>query len=320
VAGRGIPLVVVHGFTAEGFMYVQTLSRLVAMGFKVIAVDTAGHGGTQVLPQGAWNIAEYSALLGRVLDELGIRRAVVAGHSMGGRLVAELAAARPDRTIGVLLLDAIVGKPWDRIVSICRTNPALLFGLGAAMAIDTASTIPLARDTAQTVKLGKLGLPLVKRHVRRPWGMVAPAVAILRASSSRQLLERLRDGNVAVFAIHGERDLIVPLSAARDAAEVSGGELIVVRGGSHSWLLRDPETLPAIVGELLRGRLGDAVDRHLAEWDVDRRSPIDDIERALYEQDAAIVAMTPAVPDIGLRVLRRPQYRWSRWSPVERSA
>ena len=42
VSVRGVPLVVVHGFTAEGLLYAQTLSRLVSMGFKVIAVDTAG--------------------------------------------------------------------------------------------------------------------------------------------------------------------------------------------------------------------------------------------------------------------------------------
>ena len=46
VAGRGVPFVVVHGFSAEGLLYAQTLSRLVSSGFKVIAIDTAGHGGT----------------------------------------------------------------------------------------------------------------------------------------------------------------------------------------------------------------------------------------------------------------------------------
>ena len=50
VSGRGVPLVVVHGFTAEGFLYAQTLSRLVTKGFKVVAIDMAGHGGTQGLP------------------------------------------------------------------------------------------------------------------------------------------------------------------------------------------------------------------------------------------------------------------------------
>src|SRR4249920_3797183 len=53
VSGRGVPLVVVHGFTAEGFLYAQTLNRLVRKGFKVIAIDMAGHGGTQGLPPSA---------------------------------------------------------------------------------------------------------------------------------------------------------------------------------------------------------------------------------------------------------------------------
>jgi alpha-beta hydrolase superfamily lysophospholipase len=47
VCGQGLPVVLVHGFTAEGILYAQTLSRLVRMGFKVVAIDVAGHGGSQ---------------------------------------------------------------------------------------------------------------------------------------------------------------------------------------------------------------------------------------------------------------------------------
>src|SRR5687767_14978436 len=99
IAGRGVPLVVVHGFTAEGFLYAQTLSRLVSSGFKVIAIDTAGHGGTDGIRVGGGDLSGYAELLGRVVDHLGIKRAVFAGHSMGGRIVTELAATRPQRCI-----------------------------------------------------------------------------------------------------------------------------------------------------------------------------------------------------------------------------
>ena len=95
ICGRGVPLVVVHGFSAEGILYAQTLSRPVDLGFKVIAVDTAGHGGTLGLPTGAQSMASYAALLGRVLDHLGVGPAVLVGHSMGGRLVAERPPASP---------------------------------------------------------------------------------------------------------------------------------------------------------------------------------------------------------------------------------
>src|SRR6478672_2039442 len=81
VCGRGVPLVVVHGYSAEGILYAQTLSRLVDLGFKVVAIDTAGHGGTLGLPTGAATMSSYTELLGRVLDQLGIKRAVLAGHS-----------------------------------------------------------------------------------------------------------------------------------------------------------------------------------------------------------------------------------------------
>src|SRR5688572_29288561 len=84
VSGRGVPLVVVHGFSAEGFLYAQTLNRLVRTGFKVIAIDLAGHGDTDGLPLLGETLDGYAELMARCLRELGIRRAVLAGHSMGG--------------------------------------------------------------------------------------------------------------------------------------------------------------------------------------------------------------------------------------------
>ncbi len=116
VAGSGVPLVVVHGFSAEGFLYAQSLSRLVKMGFRVIAIDTAGHGATQGLPLSGQSLNDYADLLGRAIDELGIERFVVAGHSMGGQLITRMAAKRPDQVMGVVLIDAIVGDTWDRLV------------------------------------------------------------------------------------------------------------------------------------------------------------------------------------------------------------
>ena len=67
VCGRGVPIVLIHGFTAEGMLYAQTLSRIVAAGFKVVAIDTANHGSTQGLPTGGADFEAYSRLVGRVI-------------------------------------------------------------------------------------------------------------------------------------------------------------------------------------------------------------------------------------------------------------
>ena len=168
VCGRGVPLVVVHGFSAEGILYAQTLSRLVDLGFKVIAVDTAGHGGTLGLPTGAQSLASYAELLGRVLDHLGVKRMVLAGHTMGGRLVTELAAAQPDRVIGLILLDAIVGDTWDRMVYLYRFFPPLMLGTGRHARGRHVTTVPWFRDPRQALKLGRLVAPTIRGPPRRP--------------------------------------------------------------------------------------------------------------------------------------------------------
>ena len=260
VAGRGVPLVVVHGLGAEGVLYAQTLSRLVGLGFMVVAVDSPGHGSTDPLGSRA-RIEDYVEDLEQVLSALGIGRAVLAGHSMGGRLVAELAAARPSLAVGVILIDPIMGDTWDCMNTAFRAAPVAYGALGAALVVDTVSTLPVLTDPRQALKLARLLLPTGVGHVRRPWRLVGPLASILLASPSGPALEALRRHDVPVAVVHGDSDLLVPICSGMSAAARAGGELVVVHGARHSWMLRDPATFPAIVAELLDGRLGDAVRR-----------------------------------------------------------
>lgn len=312
VCGRGVPIVLIHGFTAEGMLYAQTLSRIVAAGFKVVAIDSAGHGSTQGLPAGGADFEEYAKLLGRVVDELGIKQAIFAGHSMGGRLVTELAAREPERALAVILLDAIVGEPWDRIVALSRLNPFLLGGIGAILMLDSVSTVPFVRDPRQAAKFGHLLAPNLLHHVRHPTHLAGPGISILRSRSSKWMLEKLGRAGVPVVAIHGDRDIVVPLSTARSAAKLSGGMVVVVEGGTHSWLLKDPETLPAILRQMFDHPDSVAArTRSFAELGLAPDASIDEIEAAFYDDDAVVLALTPEIDlDAIVPGPRKPRYRW----------
>lgn len=319
VAGRGIPLVVVHGFSAEGFLYAQSLSRLVSMGFKVIAIDTAGHGNTQGLPSDGQNLVNYSELLGRIIDELGITHYVLAGHSMGGRLITQLAADRPDEVIAVILIDAIVGDTWDKMVYLFRLAPPLLVGIGAALAIDSMGVLPVFRNPRQAAKLARLVAPTIAGHIARPWRLAGPMISILRSRSSRYALNELADRGVPLFALHGDHDFAVPLRTAREAVARTNGTLVTVHGAGHSWLLRDPESLPAIVGELLDDGLGEACRERLRTQGVRAQHPsVERIESACYEPDARIFSLTPQsrrTEVVGRH--RRPKYQWQMERPLD---
>jgi pimeloyl-ACP methyl ester carboxylesterase len=317
VCGRGLPLVLVHGFTAEGILYAQTLARLVRMGFKVVAIDVAGHGATQGLPTGGDDLASYTKLLGRVLDELGIRRAVFAGHSMGGRLVAQLAAEQPDRAIAVVLIDAVVGECWDRLMRLSRFAPPLMVGVAVLLVADTLSTLPVLGNPGQAAKLGRLVAPTLLGHAIRPWRMLGPAISLIRSQPSGELLEALGKSGIPVVVIHGDRDMPVPYSTAVDAAKRSAGTLVTVKGGTHSWVLKDPETLPAIIAELLDGPLARVRAAALGAAGLLEDASPDQVESAFLGPHAWVKRLTPPLEfRTGRTHHHQARYRWTVSQPA----
>lgn len=319
VAGEGVPLVVVHGFSAEGFLYAQSLSRLVSMGFRVVAIDTAGHGATQGLPLSGADIRDYAELLGRAIDELGISRFVLAGHSMGGQLVARLAAKRPDQTLAVIFIDAIVGDTWDRMVYLFRISPPLLGVVAALLMVDTAMIVPAFSDPVQAAKLMRLVAPTLAGHFLHPWRLAGPMMSILRTRSSRYALDEMHREGVPCVAIHGSMDMPVPHRTARDTVKRTEGTLVTVQGGGHSWLLRDPESLPAIMAELLADRLGEAIRDGLRAAGVrDKEPTLADVESVCYRKDAPVLSIR--ADDATRKVYGRhrlPRYRWSLEHPTD---
>lgn len=248
----------VHGFGVESMLYAQTMARTAALGFRVIALDIAGHGDSQAI---RWlpNLDDYVDLLDTAIDQLGITRAVFMGHSMGGRIVSELTARRPERTMALVLLDPIVGAQWDAMRPWLRWCPPALGAYGIGGAIDVLSTLPALVDARQAIKIGRQVRRSIFNLVSEPWNGLIAGAAVLRAAPSTDTLDAVRAANVPSVVVHGNADLLVPQAAALDAAHRLDATYVSVFGGRHSWMIRDPETLPAILDELLRGSLGRAL-------------------------------------------------------------
>ena len=309
VGGHGLPLVLASGLLLTDRLYVQTLSRLAATGFRVVAVDVAGSG----VSDDGRGLDDYGRMLGRVLDELGVERAILAGHSLGGRLVTELAARSPERVVALLLVDASVGAPWDTLVRLIGYAPPSVGVLGAMLLADTLGTVPFARDFGQAAKLSRLAVPVMLGHLGAPWRLLGPGLSALYATPSAPLLHRIGRTATPVVAVHGDYDLVVPLAAARDTARRTGGELVVVHGATHSWPLQDPETLPAIVRELLDGDVGAACARAVGEAGLDPGAPLAAVDDAFAPEGTLLRRLGPPGASLGpARAPRRPYYQWTR--------
>jgi hypothetical protein len=180
---------------------------------------------------------------------------------------------------------------------------------------DTLGTVPFARDLGQAAKLSRLAVPVMLGHLGAPWRLLGPGLSALYAAASAPLLDRVGAAGTPVVVVHGDYDLVVPMATARDAARRTGGELVVVHGAAHSFLLQDPETLPAIVRELLEGRLGVARARAVAAAGLDPDASLAAVDEAFAPAGSRLRLLGPPGPDPGtVPALRPPHYRWTRTS------
>lgn len=170
-----------------------------ATGARVIAYDRAGLGSSEVGPIGLTPEAELDQL-DRALDALGVRRAVLAGHSYGGLLSLVHLARRPDRVAGLVLVDpmnpdfiAAMGLPWLKATVPPVTDPRTGRDTVVYRMQRTIDALfERARDAAAAIRV-----PAIVITAGVPWYGSAEADAAWRRSHE-QLAGRAARGELVV--------------------------------------------------------------------------------------------------------------------------
>lgn len=236
----GTPVVAVHGITASshGWLPVARAARGRA---TLLAVDLRGRGRSNGLPP-PYGIEAYVRDLLSLLDAAGLERAVAVGHSLGGYIVARLAADHPDRVSAAVLVDGGLTQP------------------GAAD-VDTESGE--FADRVLGPAIARLRLEFEDREAYRAWWREHPAFAG----------EKVQDQDLDAYADHdliGEpphmHSAVVERAVREDAAEVlqSGEaahqlEVPATHLCAERGLLDEPNPFQPL--ELVRGWAAEAPER-----------------------------------------------------------
>jgi pimeloyl-ACP methyl ester carboxylesterase len=104
-----LPVLVLHGWGAH-LKAVEPILLALEGETRVVALDLPGFGDSDPPPE-AWDSDDYMRFVLRFLDELGIERCHLLGHSFGGRVAICLAAEHPERVGRLLLCDAAGLRP-----------------------------------------------------------------------------------------------------------------------------------------------------------------------------------------------------------------
>lgn len=97
------PIALIHCFTCAIDWWDATMP-LLARDHRVIAIDLLGHGGSEK-PASGYSIPDQADLVATALQRLGVRKAEIVGHSLGGTVAVALAQRHPEAVERVAILD-----------------------------------------------------------------------------------------------------------------------------------------------------------------------------------------------------------------------
>jgi pimeloyl-ACP methyl ester carboxylesterase len=127
-AGDGFPVVMCHGFPELWYSWRHQIPALAAAGYRAIAPDMRGYGGTDAPAEPAqYTMKILCADMAGLLDALGIERAVFVGHDWGGPVAWQMGLRYPERVAAI----AGLNTPYSPPATGARTTIALrdAFGL-----------------------------------------------------------------------------------------------------------------------------------------------------------------------------------------------
>jgi esterase len=240
-------LLALHGHLNEG-RFIDQGAIPPGLGFRMIAPDQRGHGESD--HAASYHIDEYVRDALALLDHLGIDRAVVLGHSLGGVVAYALAARAPDRVLALVVIDIGAENSGDLSITVgwprrAPSRHALVQGLGF-----------MGPNQAY-----------VMREYADGWGVPWDAddmVASQQALNGDRWVDWLATSMPALL-IHGDQSRNLSDEQAVAMAQRRDNTELVVLDAGHAVYIDAPEEYTKIVGDFLiahhEGRTGGTNDR-----------------------------------------------------------
>jgi len=272
---EGVPMLLLHGFSNEAHIW-DDFAPQVAEYYRVLAVDLRGHGDSDWHPEAAYDYDDHVADVEALTEQLGIERAVLVAHSLGGRIAMLYAGRHPERVAGLVIVDSapeLDRRGTARIsLDVAQAPDPSFANLGEyeqmlVHAYPAATPTAIRRMAQHGIKQRADGRWVLKMDVAFRGavggGALSEADAEERKKSIEEHHERHRAemwkalGNIGcpTLVVRGAAsDVLGPDIADRMAEEVlAQGSLAVVPRAGHSVMTDNPEGFAEAVTRFVLG-------------------------------------------------------------------
>jgi pimeloyl-ACP methyl ester carboxylesterase len=251
VAGSGPPVVLIHGMLNSSGHW-QAVAQRLAANHTVIAPDLIGHGDSAA-PRGDYSLGAHAASIRDLLVAIGIERATIVGHSLGGGVAMQFFYQFPERVERLVLVSSGgLGRevgPLLRTAALPGTSALLALTihprlLGAIRALGVGMRERGIASGAYLQAIARALRPLQNAGARQAFLQTLRSVIDVRgqrvsATDRLYLLEA-----IPTLIVWGERDNTIPLAHGRAAhLAMPHSHFRTLPSAAHFPNLEDPEGL-----------------------------------------------------------------------------
>lgn len=244
-AGKGIPLVLVHGLNGDLTGWVLIMPEF-ARHYRTIALDVRGHGGTDK-PDQPYSIQGFSGDLYGFMRKLEIPRVHLFGLSMGGAIAQQFALDHPERIRSLTLVSTFSYIDDHARQAFTRLKASLAEG-GYPAFFDEVVKLAFTPEYI-SANPGPIA-ELKKKRI----AINSPA-AIGRATDAclaMDLKSQIPEIALPTLVVSGRKDVFTPLHLAEQIhRSIRGSEWKILEGVGHNLYIEKAAELSEVVLEFL---------------------------------------------------------------------
>jgi pimeloyl-ACP methyl ester carboxylesterase len=258
--GRGRPVLLLHGWMNSWAVW-RDMIELFGRDFRMYALDFLGFGdsGDQA---SEFSVDNFTQMVNTFMDRMGIVKAPLVGHSMGGTVALNAALRHPERVVKVTVVGSpIEGKSLSPLLKLAanrqwiglgQSAPALYKGFQAGFRpFLRGYSYFMARDGGT---LGKMLTDDVAKLTLEPF---IESITTLRETDLRAHIGSL---TMPILGVYGKKDIIVDPKQAQVLKQAAPSARIAwFEKSGHFPMMDEPERFHATVRDFLTGETGTTV-------------------------------------------------------------
>jgi pimeloyl-ACP methyl ester carboxylesterase len=222
--------VLLHGFPLDHHLWDEALPLLEDK-FEVILPDLRGFGESTTVDS-PYSMDDYAADIAGLLDALGLQKAAIVGHSMGGYVALAFARLYPERVRGLGLVSSQVLADAPERKEGRYKSAADVAANGIGSMVETMTPKFTTDEELQSYARASM-------ERQQPVAYIGALKAMAERIDSTPLLSTF---HFPVVIIHGDSDALIPIDRAREIkAALPHAHLVEIQGAGHMPMMEAKE-------------------------------------------------------------------------------